>query len=190
MKDQGIFFLVIILSVLLTLSLENVWIMLGENWCWSLLGLKGLRVHHHHFQFLLGITVVPWEIKRARLEPQTSRSGAQGINHSARHASTFLFWGHMLLESAGMFARKLLVDYKKQLVTNKCLLGVYLPVKSWTDKQKKNKFGFPGNNIICINIWNLCSELIYCFLTLLSFCNLIGQLCVIPPGCSRHTVSE
>ena len=31
MKDQGIFFLVIILSVLLTLSLENVWIMLGEN---------------------------------------------------------------------------------------------------------------------------------------------------------------
>ena len=31
MKDQGIFSLVIILSVLLTLSLENVWIMLGEN---------------------------------------------------------------------------------------------------------------------------------------------------------------
>ena len=42
MKDQGILSLVIILSVLLTLSLENVWIMLGENWCWSLLGLKGL----------------------------------------------------------------------------------------------------------------------------------------------------
>ena len=113
MKDQGIFSLVIILSVLLTLSLENVLIMWGENWCWSLLGLKGLKVHHDHFQFLLGITVVPWEIKRARFEPQKSRWGIQGINHSARHASTLiLFWGHMLLESAGMFARKLLVDEK------------------------------------------------------------------------------
>ena len=37
MKDQGIFSLVIILLILLTLSLENVWIMLGENWCWSLI---------------------------------------------------------------------------------------------------------------------------------------------------------
>ena len=40
MKDQGIFSLVIIL---LTLSPENVWIMLGEILCWSLLGLKGLK---------------------------------------------------------------------------------------------------------------------------------------------------
>ena len=151
MKDQGIFFLVIILSVLLTLSLENVWIMLGENWCWSLLGLKGLKVHHHHFQFLLGITVVPWEIKRARLEPQTSRSGAQGINHSARHASTFL------LESAGMFARKLLVDYKKQLVTNKFLLGVYLPVKSWTDKQKNTNSVFL-EIILFASIFEICAQ--------------------------------
>ena len=31
MKDQGIVSLVIILLILLTLSLENVWIMLGEN---------------------------------------------------------------------------------------------------------------------------------------------------------------
>ena len=31
MKDQGILSLVIILSILLTLSLENVWILLGEN---------------------------------------------------------------------------------------------------------------------------------------------------------------
>ena len=31
MKDQGIFSLVILLLILLTLSLENVWIMLGEN---------------------------------------------------------------------------------------------------------------------------------------------------------------
>ena len=31
MNDQGIFSSVIILLILLTLSLENVWIMLGEN---------------------------------------------------------------------------------------------------------------------------------------------------------------
>ena len=37
MKDQGIFSSVIILLILLTLSLENVWIMLGENRCWSLI---------------------------------------------------------------------------------------------------------------------------------------------------------
>ena len=30
-KDQGIFFLVIILLILITLSLETVWITLGEN---------------------------------------------------------------------------------------------------------------------------------------------------------------
>ena len=43
MKDQGIFSLVIILLILITLSLENVWIMLGEIFCWSLLELKGLK---------------------------------------------------------------------------------------------------------------------------------------------------
>ena len=41
MKDPGIFSLVIILLSLITLSLGNVWIMLGEILCWSLLGLKG-----------------------------------------------------------------------------------------------------------------------------------------------------
>ena len=43
MKDQGIFSLVIILSILITLSLEIVWILLGENCSWSLLGLRGLK---------------------------------------------------------------------------------------------------------------------------------------------------
>ena len=42
MKDEGIFSLVIILLRLTTLSLDNLGILLGENWCWSLLGLKGL----------------------------------------------------------------------------------------------------------------------------------------------------
>ena len=34
--------MMIILLILITLSLDSVWILLGENCCWSLLGLKGL----------------------------------------------------------------------------------------------------------------------------------------------------
>ena len=41
-KDRRIFSLVVIWLILITISLDNVWILLGENWCWSLLGLKGL----------------------------------------------------------------------------------------------------------------------------------------------------
>ena len=41
-KHQGIFSFVIIFYILTTLSLDNVWTLLGENGCWSLLGLKGL----------------------------------------------------------------------------------------------------------------------------------------------------
>ena len=41
-KHQGIFSFVIIFYILSTLSLDNVWTLLGENCCWSLLGLKGL----------------------------------------------------------------------------------------------------------------------------------------------------
>ena len=41
-KDHGIFPLVIILLILISLSLDNVWILLGENCFWSLLALKGL----------------------------------------------------------------------------------------------------------------------------------------------------
>ena len=42
-KGQGIFSKVIILLILITSSHDNVWISLGENCCWSLLGLKGLN---------------------------------------------------------------------------------------------------------------------------------------------------
>ena len=38
-KDQGILSLVIILLILITSSIHNVWILLGENCCWSLLAL-------------------------------------------------------------------------------------------------------------------------------------------------------
>ena len=32
------------LLILITVSLDNYWILLGENWCWSLSGLKGLNI--------------------------------------------------------------------------------------------------------------------------------------------------
>ena len=42
-KDQSIFSMVIILLILITLSLDSVWTLLGETCCWSLLALKGLK---------------------------------------------------------------------------------------------------------------------------------------------------
>ena len=42
-KHQGIFSFVIIFYILTTLSVDNVWTLLGENCCWSLLRLKGLN---------------------------------------------------------------------------------------------------------------------------------------------------
>ena len=42
-KDHGIFPMMIILLILITLSLDSVWILVGENCCWSLLGLKGSK---------------------------------------------------------------------------------------------------------------------------------------------------
>ena len=35
--------MMIILLILITLSLDSVWMLLGENCCWSLLGLKGFN---------------------------------------------------------------------------------------------------------------------------------------------------
>ena len=35
--------MMIILLILITLSLDSVWILVGENYCWSLLGLKGSK---------------------------------------------------------------------------------------------------------------------------------------------------
>ena len=35
--------MMIMLLILITLSLDSVWILLGENCCWSLLALKGLK---------------------------------------------------------------------------------------------------------------------------------------------------
>ena len=41
-KDQSIFSWVIISLILITYSHDNVWILLGENCCWTLLGLKAI----------------------------------------------------------------------------------------------------------------------------------------------------
>ena len=41
-NDKSIFPVVIIELILITISIGYVLIQFGENWCWSLLGLKGL----------------------------------------------------------------------------------------------------------------------------------------------------
>ena len=51
-KDHGIFSVMIILLILITLSLDSEWILLGENYCWTLLGLKGLK---ECFFFLISV---------------------------------------------------------------------------------------------------------------------------------------
>ena len=42
LKDQSIFSLMITLLILVTFSRDCVLILFGENWCWSVLRLKGL----------------------------------------------------------------------------------------------------------------------------------------------------
>ena len=50
-----------ILFILLTSSLDKLWISLGENCCWSLLGLKGLK---YAKQYANNRTNENWELKK------------------------------------------------------------------------------------------------------------------------------
>ena len=54
MADQSILPLVINLVILITFTLDELLMLLGENQCWSLLGPKGLtKITHWLFQFSL-----------------------------------------------------------------------------------------------------------------------------------------
>ena len=88
-----------------------------------------------------------------------------------------------------MFARKLLVDYQKTACNKQMSPGCVFPCEVLDRQTNKNKFGFLGNNYLHQYL-NFVLKVIYCFVTLLSSCNLIGQPCLIGPGCSSHTVSE
>ena len=50
-KHQSIFSSVIIFYILTTLPLDNVWILLGENCCWSPWGLKGVKWHTNYHAY-------------------------------------------------------------------------------------------------------------------------------------------
>ena len=93
-KDQSTFSLVIILLILVTLSLDNVWTSLGENCCWSLLVLKGLtKVPNEflgwfiagnsfilHFQFQAdSSSTLPYPLK-APLAPELESDGSDGVD--------------------------------------------------------------------------------------------------------------
>ena len=55
--------MVIILLILITLSLDSVWILLGENCCWSLLALKGLTQLHRKFVSPISLVQFNWYCK-------------------------------------------------------------------------------------------------------------------------------
>ena len=57
-KHQGIFSFVIIFYILTTLSFDNVWTLLGENCCWSLLALKPSEIFFYRLE--LGIRSQYW----------------------------------------------------------------------------------------------------------------------------------
>jgi len=58
-KDQSIFLKVIILLILITFCPNDVLILLGENWCWSLLGLE----ENYNFNFVeSGENSVVWPL--------------------------------------------------------------------------------------------------------------------------------
>ena len=63
----------IILLTLITISLGNIWILLGENWCWPLSGLKGLNGNESdvYIALIFWIWSVPvgYEELAAGLEP-------------------------------------------------------------------------------------------------------------------------
>ena len=59
----------IIFYILTTLSLDNVWTLLGENCCWSLLGLKGLKQGNKIVYFFTKMQSVKLKIKEDFITP-------------------------------------------------------------------------------------------------------------------------
>ena len=91
-KDQGIFPLMIIFLILKTLSLDILWILLGENWCWSLLGLKGLICSGGS----MGLIFRPnWGLKSRKkivFESGTSPRLSQGLDDCPNPPPPPLIW--------------------------------------------------------------------------------------------------
>ena len=79
MLDQDIKFYLISLSLLITCLLDNVWILLGEVTCQSLLEVKGLIVKQVFLVRTLGNT---WRIVRGICIP-VLMLGCKGLNCSA-----------------------------------------------------------------------------------------------------------
>ena len=75
----------VIFYILTTLSLDNVWTLLGENCCWSLLGLKGLK----HFSYLFGAKfssrkfklVTSWRLTNRQWVIFHAAPGTSYVNH-------------------------------------------------------------------------------------------------------------
>ena len=86
----------IILLTLITISLGNIWILLGENWCWSLSGLKGLIkafLHPTHLPYRECVCkvyiVLSFGFKITRLPSLTLKDGNLKKLLSSRKISRF-----------------------------------------------------------------------------------------------------
>ena len=125
-KDQGIFPWVIILLILITLSLDNVWILLGENCYWSLLELKGLMFTAVIFMF----HSVWWQFPMSEFWKTSRRSS---LNKSCRFQARFCY----------------LSDTTQQSASESCYLGLTCN-KFFSDI---NGLSFPSTNKINLQ-WN------------------------------------
>ena len=73
--------MMIILLILITLSLDSVWILLGENCYWSLLGLKGLNRLH----VLRIMVTISWATKFIIvLREETATKQSETLNNGSK----------------------------------------------------------------------------------------------------------
>ena len=107
--DWSIFSLAIILLTLITIFLGNIWILLGENWCWSLLGLKGLRYSKFQGSSTFIFLFLPSPV--VRLDPKQCHQ---------------LSWKYYLLLQARSFVTLLTIllifmkKVRRKLILNEC----------------------------------------------------------------------
>ena len=91
-KDQSILPLVINLIILITFTLDDLLMLLGENWCWSLLGpkrLTSLLVHEPCPHLLLPTEIF---VSVLSLHNLNSRFGPQCLLHLINNQHDLNVW--------------------------------------------------------------------------------------------------
>ena len=87
--DQSILPLVINLVILITFTLVDLLMLLGENWCWSLLGPKGLMEKGETFEYMGGQGSI-YGIWGVEASPLQMPSVPRGILLSLQYISSYI----------------------------------------------------------------------------------------------------